>query len=321
MGQLEGKVAVVTGGGSGLGMEHAIALAARGASVVVNDLGVSVDGDESHGEVATTVADRIVSLGGRAVANHDSVADWTGAGNLIETALTAFGRLDVVVNNAGNNRPGSLVDLTEHDVDSLLGTHLKGTLAVSHFAARHWAQNGPRSGRSIINTASAVGLHPAAGGGVYGAAKAGIIALTMSHAQELARYGVRVNAIAPCARTRMVEASPSVAALMPRSSGFDRHDPGHVSPLVVYLASESCAFTGRVFAIEGPDLAMYRANSVEAHWTNDGGWTPESLEEVLAVHPQRSDVEAFFPGGVISHAEPSGRTLRDLKELAHYKET
>ncbi|MFM8906118.1 MAG: SDR family NAD(P)-dependent oxidoreductase, partial [Actinomycetota bacterium] len=136
----DGKVAIVTGAGSGLGREYALALAAHGASVVVNDLGVAVTGDAPTGDSARIVVDEIVSHGGRGVANRNSVAEWGGAESIVDQALSEFGRLDIVVNNAGNNRPSSLVDLSEVDADVQLGTHLKGTLAVSHFAARHWAQ-------------------------------------------------------------------------------------------------------------------------------------------------------------------------------------
>jgi len=167
----EGRVALVTGAGSGLGREYALALAAHGARVVVNDLGISVTGDAPSGDSAGAVTTEIVSSGGDAVASRDSVAEWHGAERIVATALEQFGRLDIVVNNAGNNRPSSLVDLSETDVDVQLGTHLKGTLAVSHFVARHWASVAPQSGRAIVNTTSAVGLHPAAGGGVYSAAK------------------------------------------------------------------------------------------------------------------------------------------------------
>jgi NAD(P)-dependent dehydrogenase (short-subunit alcohol dehydrogenase family) len=313
---LKGKVAVVTGAGSGLGREYALALARNGASVVVNDLGVSVTGTASSGDTASAVTAEIVALGGRAVANRDSVSDWHGAERIVESALREFGRLDIVINNAGNNRPTSLVGLSETDIDVQLGTHLKGTLAVSHFAAQYWADAGPVVGRAIINTTSAVGLHPAPGGGIYGAAKAGVIALTVSHAQELAKYGVRVNAIAPCARTRMVEASPNVLALMPTTDGFDRHAAVHVTPLVLYLASSQCRFTGRVFAIEGPDVAMYQPHGVEKQWSTEGQWTPEMLAEVFESHPERCEVNAFFPGGVVPYAEPSGRTLRDLEKVA-----
>ena len=258
----EGKVAVVTGAASGLGREYAISFALNGAAVIVNDFGVSVDGERMQSNFADVVVEEIISRGGKAVANTASVADWDGAKSIIDTATRHFGRLDIVVNNAGNNRPSSLVDLTEQDIDSQIGVHLKGTLAVSHFAAAYWSEAGVDAHRAIVNTTSAVGLHPTAGRGVYGATKSAVAALTVSHAQELARLGVRVNAVAPCARTRMVKESPTVLAMMPKAEGFDRHAPEHVAPLVVYLASSLCRFTGRVFAVEGPDVAIYKSFSV-----------------------------------------------------------
>ena len=312
---LEGKVAVVTGAGSGLGREYAIAFAQRGASVVVNDFGASVDGERMQSNSADAVVGEIVSLGGNAVANTASVADWDGAKSIIETATQHFGRLDIVVNNAGNNRPSSLVDLTEQDVDSQISVHLKGTLAVSHFAAAYWNEVGAEAHRAIVNTTSAAGLHPTTGAGVYGATKSAIAALTVSHAQELARLGVRVNAVAPCARTRMVNESPTVLAMMPKAEGFDRHAPEHVAPLVVYLASSLCRFTGRVFAIEGPDVAIYRSFSVEQNWTTHEAWTPEELAQNFAEINERSDTQAFFPGGVVRQSVPSGSTLKALNKV------
>ena len=312
---LEGKVAVVTGAGSGLGREYAIALAQQGASVVVNDFGASVDGERMRSNSADQVVDEIITLGGKAVPNTASVADWDGASSIIETAIEHFGRLDIVVNNAGNYRPSSLVDLTEQDVDSQISVHLKGTLAVSHFAAAYWNEIGVEAHRAIVNTTSAAGLHPTAGGGVYGATKSAIAALTVSHAQELARLGVRVNAVAPCARTRMVNESPTVLAMMPKAEGFDRHAPKHVAPLVVYLASSLCRFTGRVFAIEGPDVAIYKSFSVEQDWSTHESWTPEALAQTFAEINERSDTQAFFPGGVVRQSVPSGRTLKALLEI------
>ena len=312
---LEGKVAVVTGAGSGLGREYAIAFAQHGAAVIVNDFGASVDGERMQSNSADAVVEEIVSLGGNAVANTASVADWDGAKSIIETATQHFGRLDIVVNNAGNNRPSSLVDLTEQDVDSQISVHLKGTLAVSHFAAAHWNEVGAEAHRAIVNTTSAAGLHPTTGAGVYGATKSAIAALTVSHAQELARLGVRVNAVAPCARTRMVNESPTVLAMMPKAEGFDRHAPEHVAPLVVYLASSLCRFTGRVFAIEGPDVAIYRSFSVEQNWTTHEAWTPEELAQTFAEINERSDTQAFFPGGVVRQSVPSGSTLKALNKV------
>ena len=312
---LEGKVAVVTGAGSGLGREYAIAFAQHGAAVIVNDFGASVDGERMQSNSADSVVEKIISLGGKAVTNTTSVADWDGAKSIIETAIQHFGRLDIVINNAGNNRPSSLVDLTEQDVDSQIGVHLKGTLAVSHFAAAYWNEVGVDAHRAIVNTTSAAGLHPTAGAGVYGATKSAIAALTMSHAQELARLGVRVNAVAPCARTRMVNESPTVLAMMPKVEGFDRHAPEHVAPLVVYLASSLCRFTGRVFAIEGPDVAIYRSFSVEQDWTTHEAWTPEELAQTFAEINERSDTQAFFPGGVVRQSVPSGSALKALNKV------
>jgi len=309
---LVNKVAVITGAGSGLGREYAIALAQQGASVVVNDYGANVLGEHAGLRSADEVVGHIVALGGKAVANTASVAEWSGAQSMIDDAITHFGRLDIVVNNAGNNRPSSLVKLSEVDVDSHLNIHLKGTLATSHFAAEYWNSVGSEPHRAIINTTSSVGLHPTAGGGVYSAVKSAIAALTLSHAQELASLGVRVNAFAPCARTRMVKDSPGVLALMPETDGFDRHAPEHVAPLVLYLASSLCKFTGRVFAIEGPDVAIYRPFSVQQDWTTQGPWTPESLSDAFADVEQQESTPAFFPHGVTQYSVPPGRTLRAL---------
>lgn len=311
----EGRTVVVTGAGSGLGREYAFAFAERGANVVVNDRGAAVSGEADGTDPASIVVEAIRARGGRAVANRGDVSNWDGAASIITHAIDEFGGLDVVVNNAGINRPSSLVRLSERDVDAQLGVHLKGTLAMSHFAAAHWETVGPAPHRAIVNTTSAVGLHPGAGDGVYGAAKAGIAAATVSHAQELARLGVSVNAIAPCARTRMVIDSPTVLALMPETDGFDRHDPTHVVPLVLHLASSTCRFTGRIFAIEGPDVAIYRPFSVEAEWSTPNGWSDEELEHVFASVDQQARTRAFFPGGVVDHNVPSGRTYRALGHI------
>ena len=310
-----GKVAVITGAGSGLGREYALALAEQGASIVVNDFGATVQGVYSQSNPAEVVVNEIISRGGKAVANVASVADLAGAESIIDTAISSFGQLDIVINNAGNNRPSSLVNLTEQDIDSQLDVHLKGTLAVSHFAAVHWSKVGPQPGRAIVNTTSAVGLHPTSGGGVYGAAKSAIAALTVSHAQELAQLGVRVNAVAPCARTRMVADSPDVLALMPEAKGFDRHAPEHVAPLVVYLSSDVCRFTARIFAIEGPDVAIYQPFGIEQDWTTHNAWTVDALAQTFSQINERSSTEAFFPGGVLHHSTPPGRTLKALKDV------
>lgn len=316
MALLAGKVAIVTGGGRGLGRCHALALAAHGAAVVVNDLGGPVTGgapDQMQGDAADAVVAEIIALGGRAVANRASVADWQGARSIIDDAVAAFGQLDIVVNNAGINRPASLINLTEADFDLETGVHLKGTTAVCHHAAALWAREGRRDGRAIINTTSPVGVHPMPDGGPYCAAKAGIAALTVVAAQELAGLGVRANAIAPAARTRMVMASPSVDQLMPRSDGFDRHLPDHVSPLVVYLASPLNRFTGRIFGVEGPDVALYQPWSADWLVSGDGHWQVPALAEALAALPEQAPIRAFYPGGRIDTLIPPNRTLKALR--------
>ena len=308
---LEGKVAVVTGGGNGLGRCHALALAAAGARVVVNDLGGSVTGGGS-GDAADAVAEEIRDMGGQAVANRASVADWAGAATIIEQAVTTFGGIDIVVNNAGINRPASIASMTEADFDLEVGVHLKGTAAVSHHAARFWSDRGPAKGRAIINTTSPVGVHPMPDGGPYCAAKAGVAAFTQVLAQELASLGVRANAIAPAARTRMVMASPSVDQLMPRSTGFDRHAPEHVSPLVVYLASDLCRFTGRIFGVEGPDVTLYTPWSADVLVTAASGWSAQALASALADTSRQAAIRAFYPGGRIEAVSPPNRTLKAL---------
>lgn len=255
----------------------------------------------------------IVGLGGRAVANRASVADWAGAESIIADAVAAFGGLDIVVNNAGINRPASLIDLTEADYDLETGVHLKGTTAVCHHAAKFWAREGRKEGRAIINTTSPVGVHPMINGGPYCAAKAGIAALTVVAAQELAKLGVRANAIAPAARTRMVMASPTVDELMPRTDGFDRHLPDHVSPLVVYLASPLNRFTGRIFGVEGPDVALYQPWSADWLASGDGHWEVPALAEALAALPEQAPIRAFYPGGRIDTVIPPNRTLKALR--------
>ena len=314
MALLDGKVAVVTGGGNGLGRCHALALAAAGARVVVNDLGGGVTGGGS-GEAADAVAGEIRDAGGQAVANSASVAEWAGAATIIEQAVTTFGGLDIVVNNAGIHRPVSIAAMTETDFDLEIGVHLKGTMAVCHHAARFWSERGAQAGRAIINTTSPVGVHPMPDSGAYCAAKAGIAAFTQVLAQELAGLGVRANAIAPAARTRMVMASPGADQLMPRSADFDRHAPEHVSPLLVYLASDLCRFTGRVFGVEGPDVALYQPWSADALVTGDGHWSVVALATALAALPTQSDLRAFYPGGRIESRFPPNRTVKALSQF------
>lgn len=261
MGALEGRVAVITGAGRGIGREHALLFAREGAAVVVNDLGGSNAGEGSDAGPAQQVADEIAAAGGRAIANTDSVADWQGAKNLVDQAVSEFGRLDVVVNNAGILRDAFLAGMEEAQWDSVLAVHLKGHVSVLRHAAEYWKEQskaGNQPSAAVINTASASGTTiPNAGQANYGAAKAGIAALTLVAADELARYGVRVNAIAPIARTRLTLATPGMGDMMAAQQAsleegeFDAFSPANISPLVAYLAAEKCPITGKVFAVQG----------------------------------------------------------------------
>jgi NAD(P)-dependent dehydrogenase (short-subunit alcohol dehydrogenase family) len=258
MGALDGRVAVITGAGRGIGREHALLFAKEGASVVVNDLGGANDGSGSDAGPAQEVVDEILAAGGDAVANTGDVASWAGAAGLIEQAVDAFGRLDVVVNNAGILRDAFLANLEESQWDSVINVHLKGHAAVLHHAAVYWkarSKAGEQVAGAVINTASASGVTlPNAGQANYGAAKAGIAALTLVAAEELERYGVRVNAIAPIARTRLTLATPGMGAIFAQEveeGEFDAFSPANISPLVAYLATEKCPVTGKVFAVQG----------------------------------------------------------------------
>ncbi|MFJ4658277.1 SDR family oxidoreductase [Nocardia sp. NPDC088792] len=261
MGALDGRVAIITGAGRGIGREHALLFAREGAAVVVNDLGGSNAGEGADAGPAQEVANEIVAAGGRAIANTDSVADWQGAKSLVDQAVSEFGRLDVVVNNAGILRDAFLAGIDEQQWDAVIAVHLKGHAAVLHHAAAYWkdrSKAGNQPNAAVINTASASGTTvPNAGQANYGAAKAGIAALTLVAADELARYGVRVNAIAPIARTRLTLATPGMGDMMAAEAAvleaddFDAFSPANISPLVAYLATEKCPITGKVFAVQG----------------------------------------------------------------------
>ncbi|WP_343602886.1 SDR family oxidoreductase [Mycobacterium sp.] len=257
MGALDGRVAVITGAGRGIGREHALLFAREGARVVVNDLGGDNAGEGSDDGPARQVVDEINSAGGTAVANTDNIATWEGAESVVRQAIGEFGRLDVVVNNAGILRDGFIAGMAEAQWDAVIAVHLKGHFAMLHHAAAYWkaqSKSGDHPNAAVINTASASGVTlPNAGQANYGAAKAGIAALTLIAAEELHRYGVRVNAIAPIARTRLTLATPGMGALMaePEDGELDLFSPANISPLVAYLATEKCPITGKVYAVQG----------------------------------------------------------------------
>lgn len=292
MGALEGRVAIVSGGGRGLGRAHALLLAAEGARVVVNDRGATVEGATVEGgsdgrSPAHEVVEEIRRLGGEAVASTEDVADFEAGRRLVETALETFGDLHVLVNNAGILRDRALVRMTEEDWDSVISVHLKGHFVPTRFAADYWraeAKAGRRVEAAVVNTTSTSGLAGNPGQAHYGTAKAGVAAFTLICAQELARYGVRVNAVSPVARTRMTDTLPSLAKLLepPADPGaFDVWDPANVSPLVAYLASPGCTVTGRVFFAQGGRIQVFDPWALGEKVEKAGRWTLEELAEVV----------------------------------------
>ncbi|WP_179466422.1 SDR family oxidoreductase [Mycolicibacterium vinylchloridicum] len=264
MGILDGRVAVITGAGRGIGREHALLFAREGAAVVVNDLGGSNTGEGADSGPAHEVVAEITATGGRAIANGDNISSWAGAKSLVQQAIGEFGRLDVLVNNAGILRDAFIAGMDEAQWDAVVTVHLKGHFAMLHHASEYWkaqSKAGDQPVAAVINTASGSGLTiPNAGQANYGAAKAGIAALTLIAAEELERYGVRVNAIAPIARTRLTLATPGMGALMaePEDGGLDLFSPANISPLVAYLASEKCAVTGQVYAVQGGAISQLK---------------------------------------------------------------
>lgn len=288
MGSLENRVAVITGAGRGIGREHALLFAQEGASVVVNDLGGANDGTGSDAGPAQQVVDEILAAGGQAVANTDNIATWAGAKSLVDQALAEFGRLDVVVNNAGILRDAFVAGMAESDWDTVIAVHLKGHFAVLHHAAAYWKQqskDGHPVNAAVINTASASGTFmPNPGQANYGAAKAGIAALTEVAALELERYGVRVNAIAPVARTRLTLATPGMGAIFAQEvpeGEFDAFSPANIAPIVAYLATAGCPLTGKVLAVQGGAVSLLGGWESKDVIETDGAWLLEKLPAQL----------------------------------------
>ena len=274
MTRLEGRAAIVTGAGRGIGRAEALALAAEGALVVVND----VDAD-----AAADVVDEILSARGSAIANADDVSTWSGAEAAIDAVVAAHGQLDILVNNAGVLRDAMSFSMTEDQWDDVIRVHLKGHVATAHFAGIHWrerskAADGAKVGGRIINTASESGLYGLAGQANYAAAKAGIAALTITLGRELRKYGVTVNSIAPRARTRMTETV--LGALIPEEGQFDDWDPANIAPLVTWLASDLAAdVTGQVLVIAGDKIHLMHGWHRVGRIANDARqWTVDEIE-------------------------------------------
>ncbi|MEU6932987.1 SDR family oxidoreductase [Streptomyces sp. NPDC046374] len=282
-GLCNGRVAIVTGAGRGLGRAHALAFAAEGAKVVVNDLGVGLDGTGGGAGPAQQVVDEITAVGGEAVAHGGDIATADGAASLIATALDTFGRLDTLVNNAGFLRDRMLVNLDEDDWDAVMRVHLKGHFLPLKHAAAHWRAEA-KAGRTpvarVVNTSSGAGLLGSVGQGNYAAAKAGIVGLTLVAAAEMGRYGVQVNAIAPAARTRMTEQTFAETMAAPEGAAFDAMAPENVSPLVVWLGSAASAgVTGRVFEAEAGRITVMEGWRPGPTADKTARWTPAEAGE------------------------------------------
>jgi NAD(P)-dependent dehydrogenase (short-subunit alcohol dehydrogenase family) len=286
MGALDGRVAIITGAGRGIGREHALLFAAEGARLVINDVGGANDGSGTDVTPAQAVVDEIVAAGGEAVANYDSVAGWEGAQRLVNSAVEAFGDLDILVNNAGILRDRVLVNMTEQEWDDVIAVHLKGHFAPTRWAAAYWREQhkaGSTKPRHVVHTSSTSGLFSNPGQTNYGAAKSAIATFSQICAKELARYQVTSNCIAPAARTRLTLATPGLPEVMePKLGAFDLWDPANISPLVAYLASEACAFNGETFFVQGGTVKRVRSWEFGETVERDERWDVASLTEALS---------------------------------------
>jgi NAD(P)-dependent dehydrogenase (short-subunit alcohol dehydrogenase family) len=318
---LEGKVALVTGGARGLGLAHAQALSSAGARLVVNDLGGSADGDHADDGPAHDAVQALNARGGEAVADTSDVSSWEQAGRLVAKVVGHFGRLDIIVNNAGICRPTEFGRIDERDWDRLLDVNAKGMAAVIDAAARHWREQGPMCGRAIVNTASPGGPHPSFPLGIYGVSKAAVVALTQVAAAELAPLGVRVNGLAPVARTRMVAAAMAGRAepsrIMPCDSVYDLFEPAHIARLVLYLVSPLCRFTGRLFGVRADDIFVYSEWDARHHVGNGArSWSLDALAAAMTAFPTQEEVHLVGPCGSHPLLWPTAQTLTSLAAAA-----
>lgn len=306
MGRCDGQVAIVTGAGGGIGREHALLLAAEGARVIVNDVGVPPDGNEGSVGPAQEVVLEITERGGVAAANTDDISDFDCAKRLVDQAVSEFGKLDILINNAGILRDRTIVNMTEAEWDAVIGVHLKGTFATTHHAAVHWrgrSKAGEAVAASVINTTSSSGVYGNPGQANYGAAKAGIASFSLIAAMELERYGVRVNAISPTALTRMTKGLPGVEKINETRD----LNPANVSPLVVWLASPaSHGTTGRVFAVSGGRVSVLEGWVAGPMEEKAGVWTQTELDTLVPALVSRAAQNARSDGTRPAGASPAG---------------
>lgn len=316
---LEGKVALVTGAGRGVGRAHALMLAGAGARVMVNDYGGSAWGEGSDEEPARAVAKEIAAAGGTAEADTTDVSDWSDSQRLIARTVEQFGTLDILVNNAGISRPTLFGELTEDVWDRILDINAKSMAALIDAAARQWRQEGPRPGRAVVCTASCSGSSPHIPLGIYGVSKAAVLAMAQVAAQELAPLGVRVNALGPTARTRMVTAAmqgyrDNIDEIMPFDPDYDLFDPDHIARVMLYLVSPDCAFTGRFLAVRADDVYLFDSWTAAHHASNGGkAWNQAALAEALKELPPHQPTRTVGPMGGHDVPFPGERVLEQLQ--------
>ena len=283
MGICDGRVVIITGAGRGLGREHALAFAAEGAKVVVNDVGASLQGDGNDMSPAQEVVDLIRANGGEAITNGDDIADWDGAGRLVQSAIDTFGGLDTVVTNAGIVRDRMFVNMSVDEWDAVIRVHLRGTFCPVKHAVDYWRAESkagrPREGR-VVTTTSGAGLHGSIAQTNYSAAKAGIATFTINIAAELGRIGVNANSIAPSARSRMTEEAFAEMMAKP-DTGFDAMDPANISPLVVWLGSGDCNVSGRIFECAGGLISLADGWQIGAEFDKGAKWDPAEIGSVV----------------------------------------
>ena len=303
--RLAGRVALVTGAGRGLGRAYARALAAEGAHVIVNDLGGNSLGEGGDPLPAQSVAAEIIAAGGKASADMSDISDWSAAQALVDGICAQHGRLDILVNNAGISRSGLLGDLSEEDWDRQFSVNVKGATALINAAARHWLTQAPAP-RAIVNISSPAGPHPIPPIGLYSATKAAMAALTMSAAQELAPLGVRVNALSPIARTRLIEKAPQdIQEMMAPREGYDPFAPEHAARLLLCLCLPEARFTGRLLGCLGDEVYLYRPWSADHRIDNGAApWTIAALEQGLEALPLQDICWMMTAHGLIEQPLP-----------------